>query len=131
MSWACGQHSATTLLSISRCPFFLIHCTQRAKSGIQCCNDNMIIKAVKTTSYCGYQDAFFCLIRQGKRRWRLAPKGSQSIRLLKLKCPTLHQKKHIYSLIQKIILVYIANFALCDNCKGSEFFFRTLPFKLY
>ncbi len=37
-----------------------------------------------------------------------------------LKCPTLQQKKNVYRLVQKGILVYIANFDLRYNC---EFFF--------
>ncbi len=32
-----------------------------------------------------------------------------------LKYPTLQQKKHVYSLVQKVVLVYKANFALRDN----------------
>ncbi len=32
------------------------------------------------------------------------------------------EKKHVYSLVQKIILIYIANFALYDNCDGGEFY---------
>ncbi len=49
-----------------------------------------------------------------------------------LKCPTLQQKKkHVYSLVQKMILVYIANFTLLDNCEGGAFFFITRPLKLY
>ncbi len=42
------------------------------------------------------------------------------------------EKKHVYCLVQKIILIFIANFALYDNCEGGEFFIRkTHPFKLY
>ncbi len=39
-----------------------------------------------------------------------------------LKWPTLQQKKYVYSLVQKVVLVYIANFALHDNCEGGDFF---------
>ncbi len=35
------------------------------------------------------------------------------------------EKKHVYSLVQKNILVYIANFALRDNCEGGEFFYNS------
>ncbi len=35
------------------------------------------------------------------------------------------EKKHVYSLVQKIILIYIANFALHDNCEGGEFFYNS------
>ncbi len=42
-----------------------------------------------------------------------------------LKFPTLQQKKkNVYGL-QKIILIYIANFALHDNCEGGEFFYNS------
>ncbi len=34
------------------------------------------------------------------------------------------EKKHVYNLVQKMILVYIANFALPDNCEGGEFIFN-------
>ncbi len=40
------------------------------------------------------------------------------------------EKKNIYSLVQKMILIYIANFALHDNCEGVNFFI-THSFKLY
>ncbi len=40
-----------------------------------------------------------------------------------LKYPTLQQKKkHVYSLVQKMILIYITNFALHDNCEEGDFF---------
>ncbi len=32
------------------------------------------------------------------------------------------EKKYVYSLVQKVILAYIANFALHDNCEGGDFF---------
>ncbi len=32
------------------------------------------------------------------------------------------EKKHVYSLVQKIILIYMANFALHDNCEGGWIF---------
>ncbi len=31
---------------------------------------------------------------------------------------------YIYNLVQKVVLVYIANFALHDNCEGGEFFYN-------
>ncbi len=37
------------------------------------------------------------------------------------------KRKHVYSLVQNIILIYIANFALYDNCDGVNF--TTHPFK--
>ncbi len=37
---------------------------------------------------------------------------------------------NVYSLVQKVILAYIANFALRDNCEGVHFLI-THPFKLY
>ncbi len=30
-----------------------------------------------------------------------------------------------YSLVQKVVLVYVANFALLDNCEGGEFFYNS------
>ncbi len=33
------------------------------------------------------------------------------------------RKKYVYSLVQKNILIYIANFALHDNLWGGSFFF--------
>ncbi len=42
-----------------------------------------------------------------------------------LKFPTLQQKKHVYSLVQKVVLVYIANFVLHDNCEESELFYNS------
>ncbi len=36
-----------------------------------------------------------------------------------LKYPTLQQNKYVYSLVQKVVLVYITNFVLRDNCEGS------------
>ncbi len=33
------------------------------------------------------------------------------------------EKKNVYSLVQKIMLIYIANFALHYNCEGGEFLF--------
>ncbi len=47
-----------------------------------------------------------------------------------VKMPTLQQKKHVYSLVQKVVLVYIANFVLHDNCEGVNCFI-THPLKLY
>ncbi len=35
------------------------------------------------------------------------------------------EKKYVYSLVQKVVEVYIANFALCDNCEGGEFFYNS------
>ncbi len=35
------------------------------------------------------------------------------------------EKKHVYSLVQKNILIYIANFALHDNCDRGEFFYNS------
>ncbi len=32
-------------------------------------------------------------------------------------------KKYVYNLVQKVVLVYIANFALRDNCGGGGIFF--------
>ncbi len=29
---------------------------------------------------------------------------------------------YVYNLVQKVVLVYIDNFAVHDNCKGGEFF---------
>ncbi len=43
------------------------------------------------------------------------------------------EKKHVYSLVQKKILIYIANFALHDNCEGEggdELVFLTHLFQL-
>ncbi len=37
--------------------------------------------------------------------------------------PNFTAEKNVYSLVQKIILVYIANFALHDNCEGGDFFY--------
>ncbi len=37
------------------------------------------------------------------------------------------EKKYVYGMVQKVVLVYIANF---DNCEGGDFFI-THPFKLY
>ncbi len=42
-----------------------------------------------------------------------------------LKCPTLQQKKYVYSLVPKVVLVHVANFALRDNCEGSDFFYNS------
>ncbi len=39
-----------------------------------------------------------------------------------LKCPNLQQKKHVYSPVQKIILVYVANLAYHDKCEGGDFY---------
>jgi len=36
------------------------------------------------------------------------------------------EKKHVYSLEQKVVLVFIAYFALHDNCEGAELFFESL-----
>ncbi len=51
--------------------------------------------------------------------------------LLMLKCTNLQQKKHVYSPVQKIILVYVANLAYHDNCEGVIFIYITHPFKSY
>ncbi len=32
------------------------------------------------------------------------------------------EKKYVYRLVQKVVLVYIANFSLHDNCERSELF---------
>ncbi len=57
--------------------------------------------------------------------------AGQSHRLPMLKSPTLQQKKNMFiSLVQKIILIYIANFALNDNCEGVKCFI-THPFESY
>ncbi len=34
-------------------------------------------------------------------------------------------KNSVYSLVQKVFLLYIANFALYDNCEGGEFFYNS------
>ncbi len=39
-----------------------------------------------------------------------------------LKCPTLQQKTNVYSLVQKVVLVYIANFAFHENCEEGDFY---------
>ncbi len=36
--------------------------------------------------------------------------------------PNFTAEKKVYSLVQKNILVYIANFALHDNCERGDFF---------
>ncbi len=41
------------------------------------------------------------------------------------------EKKHVYSLVQKIILSCIANFALHDNSEGGAFFYYYKLYKLY
>ncbi len=59
---------------------------------------------------------------------RLAPKWSQSHR------PPLKWGANFTACLQpgtKVVLVYIANFALRDYCGGGGDFFITHPFKLY
>ncbi len=33
------------------------------------------------------------------------------------------EKKYVYGLVQKVVLLYIANFALHYNCEGGDFFY--------
>jgi len=47
-----------------------------------------------------------------------------------LKC-LYSRKKCVYSLVQKVILVFKANFTVHDNCEGNDFLFITHPLKLY
>ncbi len=36
--------------------------------------------------------------------------------------PNFTAEKNVYSLVQKVVLVYIANIVLYDNCEGVKFF---------
>ncbi len=36
--------------------------------------------------------------------------------------PNFKAEKNVYSLAQNVVVVYIAHFALRDNCEGTQFF---------
>ncbi len=73
----------------------------------------------------------YSMLNRGQRRWGQAPKGSQSHRPpTMLKYPTSQQKKTCLQPGTKVVLVYIANFALHDNCEEVNICI-THPFKLY
>ena len=53
--------------------------------------------------------------------WAVPPKQSKFLLTPMLKWPTFSRIKHIYSLLQKSVLVSIVSFEICDNCTGGEF----------
>ncbi len=63
--------------------------------------------------------------RLAARGW--LQKGVSPIDPIMLKCPTLQQEKVYLQPGTNVVLVYISNFALHDNCEGGEFFLLLIP----